>query len=145
MNWSNGVRPVRKSPLPDSGRRSSRRSNCSTLMPASAPLWALRLAVPVSVLVTASTDAPDPSILSAMLPRPSSRRIAEHLAEAALEIDVDELQVRGHRDAAVGTGKSERAFGDAAEGLRFADGDVELAVAHVGGDRGAAELRAALF
>ena len=47
-SWSNGVRPLRKSPLPESGRRSSRRSNCSTLMPVSAPDAALSVAVPLT-------------------------------------------------------------------------------------------------
>ena len=106
MSWSNGVRPVRKSPLPDSGRRSRRRSNCSTLMPASAPLWALKLAVPLSVLVTANTEEPDPSILSAMLPRPSSRRMPKTWARQ-LRDRHRRRQRRGHGDAAIGTGQTD--------------------------------------
>ena len=68
---------------------------------------------------------------------------AENLAEAAFQIDVDELHVRAHRDAAFGAGDAERALGGAAERLRFADRNVELAVAHGGGDGGAAQLRVA--
>ena len=44
---------------------------------------------------------------------------SEYLAEAALEIDVDECDVRGHGDPAIGVGEPERALGDAAERLRI--------------------------
>ena len=70
---SNGVRPVRNSPPPDNGRRSSRRSNCSTLRPRSAPFCPTRLAVPFKVRVTASTLSPLPSTAKDRLPLPSIR------------------------------------------------------------------------
>ena len=70
---------------------------------------------------------------------------AENLAKAVVQIDIGELHVRGHGNAAVGAGKPERAFGDAAKGLRFADGHIELAVAHIGGDRGSPQLRGGYF
>ena len=58
VSFSNGVRPLRKSPVPDSGRRSSRRSNCSTFQPTSAPCRPARLTVPFKVRVSASTLLP---------------------------------------------------------------------------------------
>ena len=49
VSFSKGVLPVRNSPPPESGRRSRRLSNCSTLKPAIAPLRLVRLAVPLSL------------------------------------------------------------------------------------------------
>jgi len=66
---------------------------------------------------------------------------AEDLAEAIVEIDIDELHVRGHADAVVGDSKTQTALGSAAEGLRLADCEIELAIAQIGGDCGASELR----
>src|SRR5215204_2405220 len=71
---SKGVRPPRNSPAPDSGRRSRRRNNCSTLTPVTAPLAAVRLPEPLMVRVSASTSLPPASSARATLPRPSSRR-----------------------------------------------------------------------
>ena len=48
--------------------------------------------------------------------------------------------MRGHRNAAGGAGKPERTLGDAAEGLRLANGHVELAVTHRGSDRRSPQL-----
>src|SRR5262249_12313303 len=65
----------------------------------------------------------------------------EYLTETIIQIDVGELHVRGDRDAAFSAGEAQRAFGDAAESLRLADGDVELALAHRRRDRGTAQSR----
>ena len=74
VSFSNGVRPLRKSPVPDSGRRSSRRSNCSTFQPTSEPCRPVRLAVPFRVRVSAITLLPAASSVTATSPRPSMRR-----------------------------------------------------------------------
>ena len=97
--------------------------------------------MPLSVLVTASTEAPGALDVEREIAAALELANAEHLAEAAFQIDVDELHMRGHRDPAVGAGDAERALGGAAERLRFADRQVELAVAHGGGDGGSAQLR----
>src|SRR5712672_1725664 len=73
LSRSNGVRPLRTSP-PDNGRRSSRRSTCSTLMPVNAPPWAVTLTVPASVRVRFMTLPPAPSSRKLTLPLPSRRR-----------------------------------------------------------------------
>ena len=96
---SKGVRPVRKSPPPDSGRRSSRRSNCSTLRPASAPSAPVRLAVPfkrVGQRQHAVAGAFDREAKSAFAFEPVQ---PEQLAEAAFQIDVGKLQLRFDVDA----------------------------------------------
>ena len=69
----------------------------------------------------------------------------EHLAEAGFEVDIDERDARGYGDAAIRGRQADRSFSDAAEGLRLADRDVELAAAQVCGDGSAAELRAPDF
>src|ERR1700684_2931122 len=48
--------------------------------------------------------------------------------------------MRGHRNAVVGAGEADAALGYAAESLRLADGEIELAVMHRRRDGGAAEL-----
>ena len=68
---------------------------------------------------------------------------AEHLAEALLEIDVGELQLRLEVGARRRLGEPERALDHAAEGLRLADRHGEIAAAQIGRDRRAPELGAA--
>src|SRR5215469_3819076 len=69
----------------------------------------------------------------------------EYLAETIIQIDIGELHMRSRGNTAVGAGETERSSGDPAEGLRFADGDIEFAVAHRGGDRGAAQSSGGYF
>ena len=64
----------------------------------------------------------------------------ENLAQATFQIDIKELQMRVGFDTTVVDRKPHRAFHDAAEGLRLTDRDIELAIAHVGGDGGSAQL-----
>ena len=56
---------------------------------------------------------------------------AENLTEALIEIDVGELQLGLELIGRRGAGEPERAFEGAAEGLRFADRDVEVAAAEL--------------
>ena len=69
------MRPLRNSPPPDSGRRSSRLSSCSTFTPESEPFSATRLAVPLNVWVSASTLPPAASTANTSVPLPSIRRM----------------------------------------------------------------------
>ena len=64
----------------------------------------------------------------------------EHLTEALLEIDISELQLRLEIGPGRRFGKPERAPDHAAEGLRLADRDREIAVAQIRCHRGAPEF-----
>src|SRR5271155_1385234 len=70
---------------------------------------------------------------------------AEDLAKAFLQIDVEELHIRGYRYAVAGAGDPECAFGEAVERLRLSDCEIELAVMHGGGNRGPSQLRIGYF
>ena len=70
---SKAVRPLRKSALPASGRRSSRRRSCSTSKPVSAPWFAARVTVPFIVRASANTLRPSASSSSDRSPLPSRR------------------------------------------------------------------------
>ena len=65
---------------------------------------------------------------------------AEHLAEALLEIDIGELQLRLEVGAGRRFREPERALDHAAEGLRLADRHRQLAAAQIGCDRSSPEL-----
>ncbi|CEG07139.1 hypothetical protein BN961_00520 [Afipia felis] len=80
---SNGVVPLRKLPVPDNGRRSSRRSNCSMLKPESAPSCAVSTALPSSVCVSAKALAPCASSVRLRSPRPRSERMSNSSAPPA--------------------------------------------------------------
>ena len=110
-------------------------------MPAIAPLWAVRLAVPLSVLVTPRTEAPDPSILSARLPRPSSLRIPNTWPRQFSSSTSTNCKCEVTATPPSALASPSEPLGDAAESLRFPDRDVELAVAHIGGDCRSTQLR----
>ena len=87
------MRPLRNSPPPDKGRRSNRRSNCSTFNPASAPFDPVKVAVPFNVWVTrkdAISGTFDRKCNTAFALEPAE---AEQLAEAAFQIDVGKLKL----------------------------------------------------
>ena len=137
---SKGVRPVRNSLPPDSGRRSSRRSNCSTLRPASAPFSPIRLAVPFRVRVTASTLSPLPSTAKDMLPVPSSRCSPNSWPRQLSRSTSENCNCDFTSTPAVEIGERQRALDHAAIGLRLADGHHQVAGAQICADRSAAEL-----
>ena len=99
LSFSNGVRPRRKSAAIESGRCSSRLSNCSTLKPVMAPCRPLRLAVPAIVWVSASTLSPEASTARASVTLALEPTQPEQLAETGFEVDVGELQLRFDVDA----------------------------------------------
>src|SRR5262249_47335683 len=65
---------------------------------------------------------------------------AEHVTEALFEINIGELQLGSEISAGRRFRQPERPPNNAAEGLRFADRDREVAAAQIGCDRRAPEL-----
>ena len=107
---SNGVRPLRNSPPPERGRRSSRRSNCSTLSPASAPLRPVRVASPLSVRVTREHALAGPFGRQRHAAAASEPAHAEQLSKAGLEVDVGKIELRLQVDAFALIGERHRAL-----------------------------------
>ena len=96
---------------------------------------------PWSVCVKAQTEPPDPADVEHEHAVALELVQAEDVAEAIGKVDLGELHVRGDVDAVVVAAEPERAGGDAAKGLRFADGHVQLAAARSGRDHSAAQPR----
>ena len=88
-------------------------------------------------VVDAATGALDRETEIAFTLEPAN---AEHVAEALVEINIGELQLGPKISAGRRFRQPERAPNHAAEGLRFADRDREVAAAQIGCDRRAPEL-----
>src|ERR1700716_1328932 len=120
VSVSYGVLPVRNSPPPESGRRSMRLSNCSTLKPAIAPLRLFRPAGPVRPFVRSWKLLAGRSVRQSEIAFALEPSNAEHLAETLLEIDIGELQLRLEIRSVSRFGEPERALDHASECLGLA-------------------------